>query len=368
MDELDKKLESLMEKLDDRKVDSSIEKKVSRLIEESGCTFQQASAMMDFTAGNINQALEIINAHKKKNTIIVKARFKAEGIKYYGMIFMILDSNREILEKLEVAIANDKRLCQFDESASWENFERVVYGLQLKEGIVPRFTGILKHRIKEIFRSKNKKTQFFQALKEGSYDLFKEWLKEEVANVINDNNLELKADINLISTLEPESKIKSGKEEREEPRIVQKVEREKKEAYLALEVALAVSPLTGILVSELRKGDRVIVKIIDNREVGRYIATLMGGRKENQIIPLVAYVEEVIPVSNHEVKVLVNLGPGIKGEAPENIEVKVILASSFEKLKDNKDYTLIIYKILSFALLIGFFIIIIYILLFSINK
>jgi hypothetical protein len=350
MDEIDKKLESLMEKLEHSELEGSDEKKIAKLMEECGCTYKQAAAMIEFTGGNVNQAIEIINAHKEKNTIIVKARFRAEKIKYYGMIFLVLDLGRESLEKLEVAVANDMRLCQFDESASWENFERVVYGLQLKEGIVPRLTGILKHRIKEIFRSKNKKSQLFRSLKSENYPLFKDWFRDEIANAVNDNSLELKVDINLISSLEPEEKVKIEEEEKK-PEVVKKIEKEKEEASFTLEIALSVSPLTGILVSELRRGDRVIVKIVDKREVGMYLARLMGGRKDNKIIPIIAYVEEVIPISDHEVKVVVNLGPGIKGEAIENVEVRAMLAPSVQ-VTEEIGYSQLPYKILSFTLLI----------------
>lgn len=359
MDEIDKKLESLMERINHRdEIDSSLERKIAKLMEECGCTYRQAAAMIEFTGGNVNQALEIISTHQEKNTLIVKARFRADHTRHYGMIFLVLDLGQEILEKIEVAVANDMRLCQFDESASWENFERVVYGLQLKEGIIPRLTGILKHRIKEIFRSKNKKTQFFQTLKNGNYSLFKDWFKDEIANAVNDNTLELKVDINSISTLEPEVKIKDVAEEKKEPEVVQKIEKEKKELGFVLEVALSISPLSGILVPDLRRGDRVIVKIIDEREVGMYIARLMGGRRDNKIIPIIAYVEDVVPISEHDVKVIVNLGPGIKGEATENIEVRAMIASSGE-VDIEKRNALAIYKVIIFILLI-FILILIY--------
>lgn len=367
MDEIDKKLESLMEKIDYKdKVDSSLERKVAKLMEECGCTYRQAAAMIEFTGGNVNQALEIIGTHQEKNTLIVKARFRADHTRHYGMIFLVLDLGQEMLEKIEVAVANDIRLCQFDESASWENFERVVYGLQLKDGVIPRLAGILKHRIKEIFRSKNKKMQFFQTLRSGNYSLFKDWFKDEIASAVNDNTLELKADINLISTLEPEVKIKSTAEKKKEPEVVQRIEKEKNESDFVLEVALSVSPLSGVLVSDLRRGDRVIAKIIDKREVGMYIAQLMGGRRDNKIIPIIAYIEDVTLISDHEVKVIVNLGPGIKGEAIANIEIRAMLASPKEVDIEKRD-TSDVYKVISFILLV-FILIFVYIIIFNFDK
>ncbi|MDI6785676.1 MAG: hypothetical protein QMD92_03105 [bacterium] len=368
MDEIDKKLESLMERIDYKEeIDGSLERKIDRLVKECNCTHRQAAAMIEFTGGNVNQAIEIISSRQEKNTIIIKARFRADHTKHYGMIFLALNLEKEMLEKIEVAVASDMRLCQFDESASWENFEKVVYGLQLRDGVIPRLTGILKHRIKEIFRSKSKKMQFVQILKNGNYSLFKDWFRDEIASAVNDNSLDLKVDIDLISTLEPERAVKSLPKEKEEPGIVQKLKKEKREADFVLEVALSISPLSGILVSDLRRGDRVIVKIVDNREVGMYIAKLMGGRKDNKIIPIIAYVEDVIFINEHDVKVIVNLGPGIKGEAIENIEIRAMLVSSNEMENDEKFISSSLYKTLSFILMI-FILVLIYIIIFNFEK
>jgi hypothetical protein len=79
-------------------------------------------------------------------------------------------------------------------------------------------------------------------------------------------------------------------------------------------------------VKELKEGQRVVLKIVDETPFGKYIATLLGARSGERTVPIIAPVKGVEEVEPVFVKVTTALGPGIVGEAVESEDVKALLA------------------------------------------
>lgn len=89
--------------------------------------------------------------------------------------------------------------------------------------------------------------------------------------------------------------------------------------------------LYGVKAKDLYSGDTVYSVITDSRDIGQYLARLLGGRTKDGYVPLATEVESVEPTPG-EVKVQVRFTPGIIGVAIVNPEVEV------KTLRKKKEY------------------------------
>lgn len=320
-DEL-KKLEELLEKK--APLPSEFEHKVRILIEETGCTEEQAKSMLEL-CGDVDEAMNVIKSLGKKNIFIIKGRFKAPNIKCYGLFFAVSNVEKETLLRLVAVCAQDVTLVQFDETASWEVFEKVIYGLRLKEGVSALHTHNVERHLRGIFRKK--KDELFSLIKKWDPDALSDFLRQELSFALQDKEVHLRIATDQIASF--------GEEEKH----TQKKEPQK---HITLSTSLAISPVSGVSVKELKEGQMVVLRIVDERPFGRYIATLLGARDGERTIPIVAPVKEVQEIEPVFVKVTTSLAPGILGEAIESEDVKALLAPpSLQGVEEEKEEKII---------------------------
>lgn len=89
--------------------------------------------------------------------------------------------------------------------------------------------------------------------------------------------------------------------------------------------------LYGVKAKDLYSGDTVYSVITDSRDIGQYLARLLGGKTKDGYVPLTTEVESV-GISEEGVKVQVRFTPGIIGVAIVNPEVEV------KTLRKKKEY------------------------------
>lgn len=148
----------------------------------------------------------------------------------------------------------------------------------------------------------------------------------------------------------------------EEPR------REIKElALIVLQSELVISPVKGVPISELQRGDQVMVRITDTRDIGIYLNKLLSGGDETQLKNIKASIREISSLPETE-SLLVELefGPGILGKAyvPNDVKVLTPFSEELAKLKTDED-THKTSPLLIIGVLIAIFIMLILIIFFS---
>ena len=89
-----------------------------------------------------------------------------------------------------------------------------------------------------------------------------------------------------------------------------------------LDVVLLLAPVSGIPIYELKKGDKIMVKIINNSPKAKYYIDKLGLVVENSIIPIPG---EVIDINKNEngYNIIVKLRKGLYGKAIETEQVKL---------------------------------------------
>ncbi len=110
--------------------------------------------------------------------------------------------------------------------------------------------------------------------------------------------------------------------------------------FLETELVLQDSMSTNIVIAhKLKKGDLVLAKIVDQRDIAQYLAHLLGGKKEENIVPLAIAVDKT-EVDEKKIKVYAVFSPRVVGISILSLEDKVKIVK--------KEKTGLFRKILSF--------------------
>ncbi|GEM_PF-4004161 len=103
-----------------------------------------------------------------------------------------------------------------------------------------------------------------------------------------------------------------------------KGKKEKELEIIVLREELIVSPVSGKAVSELNTGDEVYVKITDTRELGKYIAELLGAIVGNSLMPIISRIIRIEESPETGTKIITTeFGPGVLGRAFVKTDVKI---------------------------------------------
>jgi hypothetical protein len=297
------------------------EEGVQLLVEKIGCSEEHAKSILATASWDVNAAIELIGYLSEKNLYIIKGRFKSTKVKAYGLFLLIINVLQGILERVDAVVCRSSRICAFDVKAKWDVFEKVVHNIRMKKiGVVVKLTNELREELKAVFQMKDKAV--FQALINPVRDDLENILVAAVGKVIDDTKPALSIDVDQISALrEKDKEVEVSQEEKEKKELIKE---ERGELVIKLNITPVIAPVSGIPITELTQGERILVEVVDTTELGKFLAELMGGRKEDQTVPLVVSIEEISPLPEDEqVRLVVKFGPGVFGEAvvPRNIKL-----------------------------------------------
>lgn len=95
------------------------------------------------------------------------------------------------------------------------------------------------------------------------------------------------------------------------------------ELEIVVKVQMAVDAAKGKSVEQLSQGEKVLVRVIDERPLAQFLGNLLAPDGD-QPIPAEAFGAEELPTGS--VRLLVKLGPGLLGECvlPRNVLIKVV--------------------------------------------
>jgi hypothetical protein len=296
------------------------------LIDKIGCSEEHARSILATASWDVNAAIELIDYLSEKNIYIIKGRFKSLKGKAYGLFLLIVNVLQGVLERADAVVCRSSKICAFDVKSKWDVFEKVIHNIRTRKiGVVVKLTKELREKLETVFQMKDK--EIFQALINPATDDLENILVAAIGKVIRDPKPTLSIDIDQISALkgkDEEAEISQEDETSQEKEEKEIVKEEKGELVIKLKITPVIAPVSGIPIMELTQGERILVEVVDTTELGEFLAELMGGRKENQTIPLAVSIEEISPLpENEQVRLVVKFGPGVLGETivPHNIKL-----------------------------------------------
>lgn len=302
-----------------------MDEKIKILIEKTKCSEIQAEQVLKSVSGDIKKAFDLINNLGKKNTIVVKGKFRGKNRSSYGIFILILNKAKESIDHVRAAMFYESEIYKISVKDRWDIFDRELARINLRkkeEG--ERLSLHLKSGLKDSFLKNSTKKKLFKYLKELDLKNFKDYLVSNIGIIIKDTIVDTKVEVDNISSftffgirLKESSEEEEGKETEKEA-----LKEEKKEIILKL--APVIAPVSGVRITDLKVNDRILTYIVDKTELGLYLAELMGARKEKKLIPVISQVFSIENMGEDKIKLTVKMGSGIFGETIISNEINIV--------------------------------------------
>ncbi len=309
--------------------------KVKELMYATGIDEKLATLLIEFTGGDVNGGKKIVES-MPKDYIVLKVRYMGHKTHYYGIVLIVLNLKTKDIDDLYVIVDKNIEASQINSKLKFEDF---------KEGIVkyikernPNLDMI--GRLRESINTMEFKDSIFNKLgKDNKFDTeqLKLVFSELFFKVLTESNCAIKIEIEEVDLfrLHKSSDEYIIKREEEHDLDDDKSEdydekKQKEEVHIRnislvlLKIEAVLSPIKGIPISEMQPGDQIMVKIIDEREIGDYLAKLLGAKENEELLPVSATIKEMsVQEETGSVMMLVHFGPGIAGKMFIPPEIKV---------------------------------------------
>ncbi|HOJ63102.1 MAG TPA: hypothetical protein PLE45_01665 [Spirochaetota bacterium] len=318
------------------------DQKILQLQKETGCDTVLAKLILKFTGDDLDGAIKILKS-VDKDIFVIRGKFIAQTVKIYGSFIIFYNSKTKIVDKtVIIAKSEDKSAIEFDFEKNWSIFLQGLNDYQKKNATD---IDIQSKFINAIASSPKIVSSFDRILnkKEIDYEELKSFFEEIFIGITGDINIALKLKVDKSDAFEvnkgniSENDIVFKDEKKEDNKNDQKKSTFDQNQILLLKIDLDLSPIDGKLLSELQPGELIGVKIVDDRPIAHYIASLLSGNtfdfEENKIV--FAELKD-IKLTEGGILVRVEFGPGIYGEAYYGEDVKVRVAS-LDNEKDEKE-------------------------------
>jgi hypothetical protein len=321
------------------------DQKLIHLQKETGCDVDLGRLILKFTGGDVDGAIKIIKS-VDKNILIFRGKFISQTKKIYGAFLFFYDIKNKNIDKVTVAIKKeDKSAIEFDFDKSWTDYlnDLVEYSSFhiVEQDMQLRFVELIKsHKTMLFIDSKIANKREFDD------KLLSNYIKEILVDVCGDLNIIVKFKVEKSDAFEVnKGNFKESDFENNEENDVSKLEKFNSETnqFFVLNVEFDLSPIDGIAISELKTGDLIGVRIIDDRPLGEYISNLLNAKDPDSGRPRTVYavLKEFRILEDGGVLTTVEFGPGIYGKAyyGEDVKVKTVkkeeLGNTVEVKKEN---------------------------------
>jgi hypothetical protein len=317
------------------------DQKLLLIQKETGCDLAFGKLILKFTGGDLEGAIKIIKS-VDKNIFIIRGKFVAQVERIYGAFIFLFDSKTRAIDKFNTIIKkDDKSAIEFDFETSWSSFLKDITNYSHKNIIEVE----MQNRFSNTIRS-GKVLQFFDSKLSTKKDIDEKamniFFKDILLNITGDLNVVVKLkieksdafEINKGSIQEPEFDFdKEVKEEKKE-----KIQEEDTSHIIVLKVEFELSPLEGMRLSELKSGELINVKIVEDSPISSYISNLLKGRNVDRLDKeiYIAELKELKVMDDGGISIMVEFGPGIYGRAYYGEDVKIRTSTKQDSVPDKK--------------------------------
>jgi len=266
------------------------------------------------------------------NYYIIKGRFKGASSNTYGLFIIFISVPTKTLETALVAASHFSTLYEYSPDMNWASFEEKITTLKWKNEVSSNISHdlqlLISNTIKQLVVE-----EFIEAIESNDMTKIEEQLIAIIAKGLVDKSVVLDLKVDKVSHEDiikvKDERARKEKEEREEK---QREEARKEEAVrfkieeggVVLNVSLVLAPVSGLPVTEAKKGDEIMVKIDSSTERGNYFIDLLNARTpDGEVTPVKGTIKDIFLNAMGEYQIITELGPGIYGRTLESEQVKI---------------------------------------------
>lgn len=316
------------------------DQKILQLQKETGCDSVLAKLILKFTGDDLDGAIKILKS-VEKDIFVIRCKFIGQTIRIYGSFVIFYNSKIKGIDKVVIVVkTEDKSAIEFDFEKGWNIFMQSLIDYQKRNAtdidIQSKFINTVSSH--KVISSLDK----ILSKKEIDEETLKSFFEETLIGITGDINIALKLKIERTDAFEvnkgniSENDIVFKDEKKDENKQDEKKSNFQDNQILLLKIDLDLSPVTGKSLSELQPGELIGVKIIDDRPIAYYIASLLSGNSFNFDQNKLIFAElKDIKLTDSGILVKVEFGPGIYGEAYYGEDVKVRTADFSEDVPED---------------------------------
>lgn len=291
------------------------------LINNYGVTEEFANNLLLFTKNDVEGAIRILEA-AERDVVVLKAKFISSKKMVYGAVVLFYNFQFNIPQYVFCAMSGDLNLSRIRIEADWRDFIQEITGFM--EGKEAEFE--LASRIEsEILSPENVPYITSAFIDKTTYDMvnLKRFMLNCLSKVLLDNQIVFKlssAELDVFKFNTFLSNTKIGL------KIIPK-QGIKEVMMINLKIDPVLAPIGGTDIEKTFLGDEILVKIMDDRDIARYIADLIGGRDDSGIPKAVwgrvAHNQKSQETGNNMLNL--QFGPGLFGSFAIGSKVRVQL-------------------------------------------
>ncbi len=266
------------------------------LMEETGCEQREAELALALSGNDLEKAITKIGILLKFITAF-KIKFILPQENIYGLMHIAVNmKNAEIL-RLSMVASRNPAVYENSASMDWFSFEKAIFSCRLDSGAMENYTQNIEEKLKRHIAKELKLIPLIS--------------REEMLKIIKTFFSPVAAEAEIISeelSLTQFKKLPDYDNKQNETSFTGY-----DLGFVRLDVEI-LEDLNGKPAGKLAEGDTVLSMITDERDIAHYLAHLIGGRKDGNMIPLPAMVKK-IAAKNDDFEIQLHYAPSITGVA-----------------------------------------------------
>ena len=253
-----------------------ITENIKILMEDTGCTQQEAEQALELAGGNLEQAIVNIGV-TLKNITAYKAKIKFKQKNIYGLIHVIINNKNFNLLRFSSVMTYNPVVYEQVVTMDWFSFEKAIFYYRLEPGTIEQYTRIIDTDFAIFITDKLK--QHKKISLEDMKNLFEEFF------VLEDIEIEIIAQELTLREFKrlPNSEHISASD----------VAKTGDAGEIKLYTVIMEDNL-GKKIDDIVAEDVVLATITDTRDIAHYLGHLIGARKDNEMISIPVTVKNIV--------------------------------------------------------------------------
>jgi len=256
-------------------------------MEETGCDRGEAELALEMCGYEVEEAVRQI-PRLLRDICALKGKFLLPSKNQHGLALVVLNLKTQKVLRVRAVLSFDPAVCSIGLEEDWFAFEKHLYGCRLWDGSLPTESLEVEQGLSAHFRAAE--AAGFERLREASAEAAAEALAAPLRAQFRDAGLSLRAKKDILDLGQFQSLRKAPAPAARRGKPVARAVAP--EDLLVLKIALEEDP-EGIAASDLRAGDIVSARIVDGRDIAKYLARLFGGLTASGPVPIEAPVEAI---------------------------------------------------------------------------
>ncbi|MGQ9630663.1 MAG: DUF4899 domain-containing protein [bacterium] len=295
---------------------------IERIMAETGCTEEQATLVLEYAGGDVDEAIKTI-VSSEKFIYVIKGKFISNVTKLRGLFVVFANVKTEAIERCAFLATDDQSFYLIDLDMKWSEFEESLYIRKFSKGVIQSASQDMQRALEHSLQGDQFKEKFFRSLRDVDKDLTRNMLTDTLRTVSSvGGDVDVTINIEQIDLYQFKGVSEPGEEKGEEGGK-EKEGAPEEAPVTTVKTKLIVDPINGLPLSQLDRGDAVYLALIDDGDVNEVAGYVSLNPATREVLNPVR-IDNISSTDAGQVLVRTVLVPGIFGTATlRSMDVKI---------------------------------------------